>query len=190
MPAATQPPLEPGRVYRTRDLLGHGANAPRLARRLTKEGKLTRLAHGLFAAPKPGRFGAVPPRDEALMTAFLDGSPFVFTGPERWNALGLGSTASFAAQLVYNTRRSGEFAFAGRRFLLRRVAFPERPTAEWYVVDLFEHADEAGASREELAAALRRAVQRNVFDAERLRGMAERFGSKATVALVKSALDP
>ena len=41
------------------------------------------------------------------MRTFLDGGPFVFTGAERWNALGLVSTAAFAAPLVYNTKRSG-----------------------------------------------------------------------------------
>jgi hypothetical protein len=55
------------------------------------------------------------------MRAFLDGGPFVFTSPERWNALGLGSTAVFAAPLVYNTKRSGAFELGGRRFVLRRV---------------------------------------------------------------------
>ena len=44
------------------------------------------------------------------MRAFLDGGPFVFTGPERWNALGLGTTAMFAVPL-YITKRDGTFAF-------------------------------------------------------------------------------
>ena len=47
------------------------------------------------------------------MRAFLDGGRFVFTGPERWNALGLGTTALFATPLVYNTRRSGTFELGG-----------------------------------------------------------------------------
>ena len=81
-------------------------------------------------------------------------------GPERWNALGLGSTAVFAAPLVYNTKRSGAFELGGRRFVLRRVGFPPNPPPEWFVVDLFENADRAGASRTELPAALTRACAR------------------------------
>lgn len=187
MPA--HPELEPGRVYRTRDLAAWSANAPRLAKRLVRDGALLPLAHGLFVHPRRGRFGVVPPSDEELLRAFLCGAPFVLTGPDRWNALGLGTTAVFAAPLVYNTKRSGTFELGGRRFVLRRVAFPESPPPEWFVVDLFEHAEQAGASRADLAAALGRALARGAFDRERLREMAERYGTRATRALVESALE-
>jgi len=180
--------LRPGRVYRTRDLARWTANAPRLARRLVRQGALVPLAYGLFSHPRRGRFGAAPPDDEELMRAFLDGAPFVFTGPDRWNALGLGSTAVFAVPLVYNTKRSGTFELGGRRFLLRRVAFPRDPPPEWFVVDLLEHADQAGASRSDLAAALGRALARRAFDCGRLRAMAAEYGTLATQALVESAL--
>ncbi|WP_232293388.1 hypothetical protein [Stigmatella aurantiaca] len=122
------------------------------------------------------------------MKAFLEGSPFVFTGPERWNALGLGATALFAAPLVYNIKRSGVFELGGRRFELRRVPFPQVPSPEWFVVDLFENAERAGTSRTELAGALSRALARGSFDRERLGAMAQRYGTKATRVLVYSAL--
>lgn len=96
MAPAAQPRLEPGRVYRTRELRSWSANAPRLAKRLVREEALVPLAHGLFDHPKRGRFGVVPPSDEEVMRAFLDGGSFLFTGPERWNALGLGTTALFS----------------------------------------------------------------------------------------------
>jgi hypothetical protein len=129
----------------------------------------------------------VPPSDEEVMRAFLDGGPFVFTGPERWNALGLGTTALFATPLVYNTKRSGTFAFGGRRFVLRRVAFPGRLTPEWFVVDLFENAGAAGASSENLADALTRAVARGAFDGKSLREAARQYGTRQTQALVDRA---
>lgn len=188
MGTAATPTLQAGRVYRTRDLAAWSANAPRLAKRLVREGKLVPLAHGLFAHPERSRFGNVPPTDHELMRAFLDGGGFVFTGPEKWNALGLGSTAVFATPLVYNTKRSGTFEFGGRRFLLRRVAFPENPTPEWFAVDLLENADQAGASRAELAAALARALRRGGFSRERLEEMTKKFASKATASLVNTAL--
>ncbi len=184
----TAPPLEPGRVYRTRDLAIWSANAPRLARRLVREGALVPLAHGLFAHPRRGRFGVVPPTDEALMKAFLGGAPFVFTGPSRWNALGLGTTALFAHPLVYNTKRSGTFTLGGRTFALKRVGFPPDPLQEWFAVDLLENAAQAGTSRQDLAAPLRRAVARGDLDAGRLRAMAERYGTRATRLVVATAL--
>ena len=187
MTAPAQPQLEPGRVYRTRDLAAWSANAPRLAQRLVRDGELVQLAHGLYARPRRSHFGIVPPADDELMRAFLDGGPFVFTGPEYWNALGLGSTAVYAQQLVYNTKRSGMFQLGGRSFLLRRVAFPAEPSPEWYAIDLLEHADEAGVARSEIAAALATSVLRGRFDRQRLREMATRYGCKTTQALVDAA---
>ncbi len=188
MTLAAQPQFEPGRVYRTRDLAPWGTNASRLAKRLVAEGKLVPLAPGLFVHAKRSRFGAVPPSDEELMRRFLEGTPFVFTGPERWNTLGLGTTAAFAAPLVYNTKRSGTFELGGRPFVLRRVAFPPDPPREWFVIDLLEHAEQAGASRTDLATALGRGLARNEFDREQLCEVGRRYGTKATQALVDSAL--
>jgi hypothetical protein len=188
MTAHAQPHLEPGRVYRTRDLAVWTANPPRLAKRLVSDGTLLPLAHGLFVCPKRSRFGVVPPPDEELIRTFLDGAPFVFTGPDRWNALGLGSTASFAAPLVYNTKRSGTFEFNGRKFVLRRVAFPESPPVEWFVIDLLEHVNQAATSRADVATALTRALSRNAFDRRELREMARRYGTRSTQAVVESAM--
>lgn len=92
------------------------------------------------------------------------------------------------ALATYNTKRSGTFVLGRRRFVLRRVAFPESPPPEWFAVDLMQHADQAGASRADLAAALARALARGAFDPERLRDMAKRYGTKETQALVGSAL--
>ena len=182
------PDLEPGRVYRTRDLTVWSANPPRLAKRLVNDGVLVPLAQGLFACPKHSRFGVVPPTDEELIRAFLDGTPFVFTGPDHWNALGLGSTALFAAPLVYNTKRSGTFELGGRQFVLRRVAFPDSPPIEWFVIDLLEHANQAAISRADVAMALTRALSRNAFDRRELREMARRYGTRTTQAVVEAAM--
>jgi hypothetical protein len=189
MTAGAQPTFEPGRVYRTRELRAWSANPPRLAQRLVRDGQLVQLAHGLFAAPKSSRFGQVPPTDEALLSGFLDGAPFVFTGPERWNALGLGTTAVFATPLVYNTKRSGTFSFGGRRFLLRRVAFPKVPSPEWYVIDLFENAEQAAAAPAELALALVKALRASRFDRAQLAALSAQYGSRRTQALVNAALE-
>ena len=189
MTLAAAPHLEPGRVYRTSQLAVWGANTARLAKRLVREGELSPLAHGLFVHQEKSRFGLVPPEDSELMRAFLDNEPFVFTGPDRWNALGLGTTALHAMPMVYNTKRSGIFKFGRRSFRLRRVAFPKDPSPEWYLVDLFEHAGEAASQPEALARALSLSLTRQSFDRKKLKEMAETYGSKKTQASILACLE-
>jgi len=181
--------LVPGRVYRTRQLSAWGANTARLAKRLVAGGELLPLAHGLFVHPAKSRFGPVPPADSELMRVFLDGEPFVFTGPDRWNALGLGTSALQAMTLVYNTKRSGSFKLGQRPFQLRRVAFPKDPPAEWFVVDLFEHADQAATQPEALVGALSKSLQQGRFDRKKLKEMVETYGTKRTQAWILPCLE-
>lgn len=189
MSQAANPVLEAGRAYRTRDLRRWGANPARLAKRLVRQGKLRQAAQGLFYAPLESRFGQAPPREEEILRAFLGDSDFVITGPPRWNALGLGATAMFAATLVYNHRRTGEFTFDGQRFLLRRVLFPRNPPPEWFVIDLLEHHGMVGASLSELEARLVTTLASGRWDRDRLRAMAEVFGTQATRDLVGRCLE-
>ena len=188
MSLAAQPNLEPGKAFRTRELRLFGANPARLARRLMREGKLQQAAHGLFYAPVQSRFGQAPPPEDEILRGFLDGSPFVITGPPKWNTLGLGATAMFASTLAYNQKRTGEFNFDGRRFLLRRVYFPENPSPEWFVVDLLQHHDMAGVSLAELRDRLIATLREGRWNRDRLRAMAEQYGTKATLALVERCL--
>lgn len=188
MSVTVQPDLEPGRAYRTRELRRWSANPTRLARRLVREGKLRQAAHGLFYAPVESRFGPAPPSQAELLRAFFGGSPFLISGPPKWNALGLGSTAMFAATLVYNTKRTAEFIFDGRRYLLRRVLFPEDPRPEYFVVDLLEHHGMAGVSLAELERGLVATLPEGRWDRGLLRKMAEGYGTKATQGIVERAL--
>ena len=190
MTAAAQPTLQPGKVYRTAELATWSANPTRLAARLVQRGELVRLRHGLFSVPRRSRFGEVPPSDDALLDALLDDSPYLITGPPRWNALGLGATALFASTLVYNTRRSGVFELAGRRFLLRRVRFPDPPTPEWFVIDLFNNAQQAGQSEAALTEALARAVQAGRFDRDQLNAMARAYSTRAIQQHIAEATTP
>jgi hypothetical protein len=183
-----RPHLEPGRAYRTRDLRRWSRNPTRLVRRLVAEGRLREAAHGLYYAPIETKFGPAPASDEELLRTFLGGKPFLITGPPLWNALGLGSTSMFAAKLVYNTRRTGEFMLDGRRFLLRRVYFPDTPTPEWYIVDLLQHHEMAGAALSELREGLVATLRAKRWDRARLLALAETYGSNATLGLVEAAL--
>jgi len=187
MPSTAQPDLEPGRVYRTHELRQWGANPTRLAKRLVREGKLCEAARGLFYAPRPSRFGSAPPSEAEVLRAFFNDTPFVISGPRRWNALGLGATTMFAATLVYNTKRTGEFTFDGRRYILRRVLFPENPPPEYFVIDLFQQHDMAGVSLSDLERGLTATLKSGRWNTELLFEMAERYGTKATQAIVGRA---
>ena len=114
--------------------------------------------------------------------------PFVITGPPKWNALGLGATAMFAATLAYNQKRTGEFTFDGRRFILRRVYFPNRPSPEWFVIDLLQHHDMAGMSLSRLEEGLVSSARAGRWDCSMLREMARAFGTRATQQLVERCL--
>jgi len=188
MSQAAQPNLDSGRVYRTRELRRWSANPARLARRLVREGKLQQAAHGLFYTPVTSRFGQAPPSEQEILRGFLGDNRFVLTGPPKWNALGLGATAMFASTLVYNRKRTGEFTFDGRHFLLRRVLFPENPSPEWFVVDLLQHHDMAGVSLAELSDQLVATLREGRWNRDQLRKMAERYGTRATLTLVERCL--
>ncbi len=188
MPAKAQPRLEPGKVYRTRDLRTWGANPTRLARRLVEEGELRRLAHGLFYHPKLSRFGPVPPEDAEVVRGFLGSGDFVLTGPPYWNALGLGAQSVFPVVLVYNRERTGELRLGGRRYQLRRVRFPGSPDREWYAVDLLEHHGMAGVSPSRLEAGLVAGLRDHRFDPETLRRRAREYTTRRTQVLVDRAI--
>jgi len=168
------PELRPGQVLRTKALSAWSANPVRLAQRLVREGRLQKLGQGLFAVPKASRFGNVPPD---LQTAFLEGAPFVLTGPPAWNSLGLGSTAMWAHSLVYNTKRTGDFMLGNQPVRFRRVRFPEHPTPEWFAVDLLESLNSAGLSLEELRPRLVEALQAGRLDPARLRTLAAEYST-------------
>lgn len=182
------PTFVPGHVFRTRDLAGLSANPTRLAMRWMSAGICTRLRNGLYAVPEISKFGTVPPPRLDLLRAFLNGGPFVETGPPIWNALGLGSTQMFAHPLVYNRKRSGTFRFGGRTFHLRRVRFPDDPGPEWFVIDLLEHLSSVCLDPTEAEGNLSARLREGMFDPDALTRMTAEYGTKATRALVGRAL--
>jgi hypothetical protein len=180
--------LREGRVYRTSDLARWSANPARLAQRLVREGTLRRISRGLYYAPIASKFGPAPVSDDVLLRAFLRADRFIISGPPRWNALGLGSTAMFAVTLVHNTQRTGEIVLDGRRFLLRRARFPKRPSLEWFVVDLIEHHVMAGVALSVLQQHLVASLRAGRWNRPRLRRSAKTYGERTTVAFVDECI--
>jgi hypothetical protein len=58
----------------------------------------------------------------------------------------------------------------------------------WFIIDLLENAQAAGASRRDIAEGLRRSVRHDAFDVEGLREMARKYGTRATQATIAECL--
>jgi len=176
-----------GKVYRTEDLTRWTSNPARMVKRMVDSGELVRLAKGIYHKPERNRYGVMPPAAEELVGALVKHTPFVFTGPAYWNALGLGSTVMFPVQLVYNTKRSGDYLLGGRRFRLSRQRFPMKPTPEWFAVDLMAHRDLVGLDEETLARGLVRALTIGTLSADTLAATAKEYGTRSTRQLITKA---
>ena len=188
MPAAINPKLTSGAVYRTADLSKWTRNPSRTAGRLVREGELVYLSKGLYYRPRLSRFGSVPPEQQKLLRAFLKSDKFLLTGPRVWTELELGATAVFTHTLVYNTKRSGQFELGGRTYHLRRIPFPADPPVEWFVVDLLEHCEMAGVSLTEIGEHLVDALRNGRFDRDQLCRMGSRYGKKRTRIVIEKAI--
>jgi len=179
------PPLEPGRVYRTKEFGAWARNPFALATRLAAEGRLRHLGHGLYHFPEQSRFGPLPPDEHELIRAFLCGRPFVFSGTTAWNALALGTTQESMVSLVYNENRSGLLLVNGRRYQFRRTRFPERPSAEWFAVDFVNNLDAiVDAEPARNLAALRRRLHRDLDPRKFAEALAQ-YGSRRARMLAR-----
>ena len=180
--------LEPGRVYRAKAFAHQVKNPTVVLARLVSEGLLERLAFGLYHCPRKGRFGPRPPDDDALLNAYLGGRDYVLSGPAFWNALRLGPTGLAATPLVYNTVRSGVLKVGRRTFEFRRVRFPQRPTPEWYAVDLLNHSPEAGAAAYDLVEPLAGALNSSSLNRATFFSTLAVYGTRATKKLLRARL--
>lgn len=101
--------LRAGHVYRREDLVGTSNAVDRHLSELVADGALTRLAQGLYYAPKQSAFGIVPASDQKLVNAFLRDKDFLIFSPSSYNNLGLGTTELYNKTFVYNYKRHGVF---------------------------------------------------------------------------------
>ncbi len=182
--------LEAGRVYSTKDFLRWDSNPNRLLQLLEKAGTIKRLGNGLWFQPEFNKFGAVPPSAERLLDAYLGKGQFLMTGSQEWNALGLGTTQSLKRPLVYNQRVEGVKAFGALEFRFKRQAFPLNPTAEWFVVDLFNNRELMAVTLEELLPRLTKAIEHGRFSADDLVNDFLQWGSKKDATAVLKELRP
>ena len=187
MPAVL-PSLTPGKLYRTREFGPYSANPTRWAKRLLEQGVLRQAYHGLYYLPKQTRFGPAGPSEREVLQAFLGNDHFLVTGSQAWNALDLGLTGLLMVTLVYNPYRTGDFTIDGHRFWLRRVRYPQPPSAEWFVIDAFENYRMVGGDPDAMERLLAHHLRTGTYDAARLRTAATDYASPATRERLARAL--
>ena len=180
--------LRPGHVYRREDLAPLSTAVDRHLQELVSAGRLTKLARGLYYAPRESAFGVVPPADEELVAAFLKDRDFLLFSPSAYNAAGLGTTQLYNRTWVYNRKSHGVFTLGSRQYDFRvKRRFPRRLSDEFLFVDALNN---LGELAEDQAAVLARARQRaREMDGTKLKRALEQFGLVATRKRVMGWLD-
>jgi hypothetical protein len=175
-------------VYRREDLALLSTAVDRHLRELVSAGRLTKLARGLYYAPRESAFGVVPPADEELVAAFLKDRDFLLFSPSAYNAAGLGTTQLYNRTWVYNRKRHGVFTLGSRQYDFRvKPRFPRRLSDEFLFVDALNN---LGELAEDEAAVLARARQHaREMDGTKLKRALEQFGLVATRKRVMGWLD-
>ena len=180
--------LQAGTVYRREDFVPFTNAVDRHLRALVDEGALTKIAPGLYYAPKKSAFGPLPPDDEKLIEAFLRDKHFLIFSVNAYHSAGLGTTQLSNQTLVYNHKRHGVFTLGNRRFDFRvKPRFPRSLSPEFVFVDALNNIAQLGEGQE---AMLAQAQQRTpTFDAKILRRVVEHYGNGATKKRVNGWLN-
>lgn len=171
--------LQPGGVYRRKDLVAQSRAVDRDLQQALRSGALCRAAQGLYYAPIQTRFGAVPPKDDALVAKFLDDRHFLILNPSYYNTLRLGTTQLYNQTLVYNHKRHGRFMLGNRHYDFRvKHRFPESLSTEFLWVDCLNNLDDLAEDPENILLNARNSLDR--YDSPALRQALADYGSAAT----------
>ena len=174
--------LKPGQVYRRGDFAQWSTSVDRYLKRLVVEGTLQRMTRGLYYCPAKASFGNVPPEDEKLVRAFLQGDAFLLLSPNLYNSLGVGTTQLYNKCLVYNHRRHGQYKLGGKVFDFRKKQrFPKALSKEFLLVDLLNNLNELAEDRERILQSARKKVLK--MQKSGLKRMVNAYAGKRTKAL-------
>jgi len=169
--------LRPGQTYRRADLAAWSTAVDRHLKEALQAGALTKLAGGLYYAPKETAFGKAPPQDHTLVATFLKGGPFLLASPNAYNALGVGTTQLHNKTVVYNHKRHGKFVLGGRTYDFRmKPAFPKTLSREFLLVDLVNNLDHLGEDPQEVLERVRDRLSSS--DTAHLKKAAQTYGSE------------
>lgn len=181
--------LRPGQVYRRADLAQWSTAVDRHLKQAVEVGALSKLAGGVYYAPKKTAFGAAPAEDEKLVSTFLKGGPFLMASPNAYIDLGVGATQLHNRTVVYNHKRHGKFTLGGRTYEFRmKPAFPKKLSREFLLVDLVNNVGQLGG---DTGAVLERVKARlTLSDQTRLKAAVRNYGSERAKRFFAQALEP
>lgn len=179
--------LRPGQVYRRKDLARWSTAVDRHLRQLVDEGRLEKVANGLYMVPRHTRFGTVPIKPEKLVQTFLGDDRFLMVSPNAYNGLGVGTTQLHNVPVVYNHKRHGRFKLDGREYDFRmRATVPSHLTQEVLLVDLLHNLERLP---EDASGVLPKALERaRGMDRKRLARAVRDFGSARAERLLSPVL--
>lgn len=167
--------LEPGRVYRPKDLARFSKSVDRHLAELVAEGTLKKLRNGLYFVPEKTVFGEAPPKDRELVEAFLNDSHFLLASPNAYNSLGVGTTQLYNKTVVYNHKRHGTFTLGGRNFEFKmKPRFPQKMSREFLLVDCLNNLEDLAENPQTVWEKAR--TQALKMNRQRLRNNAENYG--------------
>lgn len=180
--------LRPGQVYRRKDLARWSNAVDRHVRELMDNGRLEKIATGVYMVPRETRFGKAPAKIEKVVEAFLGDDRFVLVSRNAYNELGVGTTQLYNETVVYNRKRHGRFRLGGWTFDFRmRASVPKTLTQEVLLVDLLHNLDRLPEDRTKvLPSALARARQ---MDRTRLSRAVHDYGSARAERLLAPILE-
>lgn len=186
--AEFQKRLRPGQTYRRADLAKWSNAVDRHIQESVASGKLTKLAGGLYYAPKQTTFGRAPADDATLVATFLKGDPFLLASPNAYNGLGVGTTQLRNETVVYNHKRHGRFKLGNREFDFRmKPRLPTKLTAEFLLVDLVNNLDQLGEDWDETLARVEQVAAS--YSPTRLAKTAKDYGRVRTKKFFSQVLD-
>lgn len=180
--------LRPGQAYRRKDLAKWSNAVDRHVRQLMDEGRLEKVAPGLYMTPRKTKFGAASAKPEKLVEAFLGDDRFLMVSPSAYNGLGVGTTQLYNEPVVYNRKRHGRFKLDGRMYDFRmRPSVPKRLSEEVLLVDLLHNLERLPEDETAvLPSALKTAEQ---MDRRRLSRAVEDYGSARAERLLAPVLE-
>lgn len=180
--------LRPGQVYRRAELAQWSTSVDRHLKEALATGVLTKLAGGLYYAPKQTAFGAAPAEDEKLVATFLKGGRFLMASPNAYNGLGVGTTQLHNKTVVYNHKRHGKFTLGGRTYEFRmKPAFPRKLSREFLLVDLVNNVRQLGEDPGDVLARVKDRLPAS--DSSRLKAAVRSYGSERAKRFFAQALD-